>query len=168
MQREKENRIRWITGTALLFALVLVIQMLGFPQLVTGPLVNMVLLLATIFQGIGSGVIIGFFTPWIAFSRGILPPPLAPMIPFIMVGNAVLVIIFGAFLTRRTFLWKIVGIIAGALVKYLLLSQAVTFLVKVPGPVAQAMQIPQLVTALLGGTLALGLEQVLRRTLVQR
>lgn len=165
MKREKQ--VRWITETALLFALVLVIQMLGFPQLVTGPLVNMALLLATIFQGIGSGVVIGFFTPWIAFSRGILPAPLAPMIPFIMMGNSLFVIVFGIFLTRRSFVWKIAGVFAGALAKYVLLSQAVTVLVRVPGPMAQAMQIPQLTTALLGGALALALEQLLRRTVVK-
>ncbi|MGC8777986.1 MAG: ECF transporter S component [Candidatus Caldatribacteriaceae bacterium] len=167
MAKVQKRPIRWITRTALLFALVIVIQMLGMPQLVTGPLVNMVLFLATCFEGMGSGLLIGFFTPWVAFSRGILPPPLAPMIPFIMIGNALLVIIFGIFRSKRHVIWEVAGIILSALAKYLFLSQAVTFLVRVPGPVAQAMQIPQLITALLGGVLAMALEKVLRRTLIR-
>ena len=163
--RKESRQIRWVTRTALLFALVIVIQMLGMPQLVTGPLVNMVLFLATFLEGIGSGVVIGFFTPWVAFSRGILPSPLAPMIPFIMIGNALLVVIFGIFRTKPGVTREIAGIVVSALAKYLFLSQSVNFLVEIPGPVAKAMQVPQLVTALLGGALAFVLEKLLRRTM---
>jgi len=161
--RKESRQIRWVTRTALLFALVIVIQMLGMPQLVTGPLVNMVLFLATFLEGIGSGVVIGFFTPWVAFSRGILPSP--PMIPFIMIGNALLVVIFGIFRTKPGVTREIAGIVVSALAKYLFLSQSVNFLVEIPGPVAKAMQVPQLVTALLGGALAFVLEKLLRRTM---
>ncbi|MGQ9473710.1 MAG: ECF transporter S component [Candidatus Caldatribacteriaceae bacterium] len=168
MEIKSSRRIRWITRTALLFALVLVVQMLGMPQLVTGPLVNMFLFLAGLLEGTGSGVIIGLFTPWVAFSRGILPPPLAPMIPFIMMGNALLVIVFGLFLRPRKHYFEIAGIISSALVKYFFLTWSVRFLVKVPGPIAQAMQIPQLFTALLGGGLAFLLERILRQIGVRR
>lgn len=163
MARAQSRRLRWVTRTALLFALVIVIQMLGMPQLVTGPLVNMVLFLATFFEGMGSGVVIGFFTPWVAFSRGILPPPLAPMIPFIMMGNALLVVVFSIFRSRRGMVWEITGIVVSALAKYLVLSQSVTFLVQVPPPIAKAMQLPQLLTALLGGVLFLAVEKILFR-----
>ncbi len=148
--------LRWLVRTALLFALTLVIQMLGLPQFFTGPLVNAFLLLAALLNGIWSGVIIGLFTPWIAFARGILAPPLGPMIPFIMAGNAILVIVFSLVAGKRENLRReITGIILGSFLKYLLLSQAVAWVVQVPPPVAKAMQTPQLFTALAGGAIAL-------------
>jgi len=119
-----------VTQTAMFFALTLLVQAFGFPQMLTGPLVNAFLLLSTIFSGILSGIIIGLFTPWVALLRGILPAPLGPMVPFID----------------------------------LILSQAVRFLVAVPPPVARAMQVPQLVTALLGGAIALSLSRAVERT----
>lgn len=165
MVRDSQSRrIRWISRTALLFALTLVIQMLGLPQFFTGPLVNAILLLAVLFDGVLSGVVIGLFTPWVAFSRGILPPPLGPMIPFIMIGNATLVIVFGLWIMKRKNLGtSIAGIATGSVIKYLILSRAVIFVVEVPPPVAQIMQTPQLITALVGGAIALLVDQALKR-----
>jgi len=156
MEEISHQGLRWLVRTALLFALTLVIQMLGFPQFFTGPLVNAFLLLAALLNGIWSGVIIGLFTPWMAFARGILAPPLGPMIPFIMAGNAILVIAFSLVAGKRENLRReITGIILGSFLKYLLLSQAVAWVVQVPPPVAKAMQTPQLFTALAGGAIAL-------------
>ncbi len=155
--------IRFVTYTAVLFALVLVVQVFGFPQMVTGPLVNAVLLLATIFVGVFSGIIIGLFTPWVALVRGILPPPLGPLVPWIMLGNAAFVLVFGLLRRKENLLFDIVRILLGALVKYLILSQAVRFLAGLPPQVARVMQTPQLITALLGGAIALVLSRALRR-----
>ena len=136
--------------------------MLGLPQVFTGPLVNAFLLLAALLNGIWSGVIIGLFTPWIAFARGILAPPLGPMIPFIMAGNAILVIVFSLVAGKRENLGReVIGVILGSFLKYLLLSQAVTWVVQVPPPVAKAMQTPQLFTALAGGAIALIIYRVI-------
>ncbi|MBP9015302.1 MAG: ECF transporter S component [Candidatus Atribacteria bacterium] len=130
--------------------------MLGLPQFFTGPLVNAFLLLAALLNGMWSGVIIGLFTPGIAFIRGILAPPLGPMIPFIMAGNAILVIVFSLIAGKRgNLVREIIGVILGSFLKYLLLSQAVTWIVQLPPPVAKAMQTPQLFTALGGGAIAL-------------
>jgi len=161
---ERPKGIRFVTQTAMFFALTLLVQAFGFPQMLTGPLVNAFLLLSTIFSGILSGIIIGLFTPWVALLRGILPAPLGPMVPFIMVGNGALVTVFGLLAKRKSLSFEIVGVCLGALVKYLILSQAVRFLVAVPPPVARAMQVPQLVTALLGGAIALGLSRAVERT----
>ena len=115
MEEISHQGLRWLVRTALLFALTLVIQMLGLPQFFTGPLVNAFLLLAALLNGIWSGVIIGLFTPWIAFARGILAPPLGPMIPFIMAGNAILVIVFSLVAGKRENLRReITGIILGS------------------------------------------------------
>ncbi len=154
MEEISHQGLRWLVRTALLFALTLVIQMLGLPQFFTGPLVNAFLLLAALLNGIWSGVIIGLFTPWIAFARGILAPPLGPMIPFIMAGNAILVIVFSLVAGKRENLRReITGIILGSFLKYLLLSQAVALGGASASTVAKAMQTPQLFTALAGSHL---------------
>ena len=166
MKSTSQSMIRWVSRTAVLFALTLVIQLLGLPQFITGPLVNAFLLLATMVVGVSSGMVIGLFTPWVAFSRGILPAPMGPMIPFIMLGNVTIVIVFFLITTRREnnigFLG--LGIVIGSIAKYLVLSQSVAFLVSVPPPVAKMMQFPQLITALVGVVIAIVIKQALGRT----
>ncbi|OCL26401.1 ECF transporter S component [Orenia metallireducens] len=144
---------KWLTRTAILLALTLVVQALGFPAYITGPLVNMMLLLATILVGLESGLLIGALTPWIALVRGILPPPLAVMIPFIIISNLLWVLIYH-FLAKKN---KYLGIGLAALSKYGILASAVNFLVNVPPKIATLMQVPQLLTALAGGLLALSI-----------
>jgi uncharacterized YccA/Bax inhibitor family protein len=159
----KPLSLRWLTRTALLLAITLAFQMLGFPQMITGPAVNAMLLLSGTYVGVLGGIIIGLLTPWIAFARGILASPLGPMIPFIMAGNAFLVI---AYTISRNLLGKGytgsgIGIVVGAIAKFLILSYAVRLIVSVPPPVAKAMQTPQLFTAISGGIIALIVEQAL-------
>ncbi len=154
----ENSKIRFIAYTGILLAVALVVQMGGFPQPITGPLVNAVLYLSALLVGSWSGVIIGIFTPLIAFMRGILPAPLAPMIPFIAIGNGVLVLVFFILMEKN----KIIGIVVASVVKYLILSIAVRYVVSVPGKVAQMMGLPQLYTALIGGGIALLAYQTLQ------
>ncbi len=165
MEPVSGKTVRWISSTGVLLALTLVIQMLALPQFFTGPLVNAFLLLAAVTAGVTSGVVIGLLTPWIAFMRGILPAPLGPLIPFIMIGNAALVIVFSLIRRRRGSLFLSgIAVAVAAVAKYLILSNAVIWVVEVPPPVAQVMQIPQLITALVGGAIAIALETVLLRS----
>jgi hypothetical protein len=147
----ENNRLKFITRTGILLAVALVVQMGGLPQPVTGPLINTVLYIAVLLVNGWSGAMIGIFTPVIAFLRGILPPPLAPMIPFIALGNAVLALFFGMLMKKN----KILSIIIASVAKYFILSMAVGFIVSVPGKIAQMMGLPQLFTALIGGGIAL-------------
>ncbi|MCK8824191.1 ECF transporter S component [Fuchsiella alkaliacetigena] len=147
----QDNKVTFLTRTAILLALALVIQLGSFPQPVTGPLINTILYLATLLVNIWSGVAIGLFTPIVAFIQGILPPPLAPMIPFIALSNGVLAVVFGLISKQN----KIVGIIVASLSKYLILAAAVTFIVEVPEQIARMMSLPQLITALAGGVIAM-------------
>jgi len=98
-------------------------------------------------------------TPVIAFWRGILPPPLGPMIPFIALGNAVLVIVYGLIGKRN----KYVAVVLASVIKYLVLAGAVRLVVAVPPKIAQMMQVPQLITALAGGAIAIVLSEILIR-----
>ena len=155
----QQTRIRWISRTAILLAIALVFQMGGFPQSITGPFVTTVLYMATMIVGWQGGILIGIFTPVIAAMRGILPPPLAPLIPFIALGNAILVILFFWLKSKN----KIFGIIIASLVKFLVLVSAVRLLVQVPPAIAQMMSFPQLVTALAGGFIALIIINIFKR-----
>jgi len=157
---EKKTNIRWLTRTAILLAIALLFQIGGFPQYLTGPLVNTVLYLSTMIVGWQGGVLIGIFTPIIAIMRGILPPPLAPLIPFIALGNGILSILFFWLKSKN----KILGIVIASTVKFLILVTAVKLLVQVPPPVAQMMSFPQLVTALSGGVIALLAERLLSKS----
>lgn len=148
-----------ITKTGLLLAATIVLQLAGLPQPFTGPAVNMMLYISTLAVGIGGAVLIGCLTPIVAFTRGILPPPLAPAIPFIALGNAVLSIIYGVLHPRG----RVLAILAASLFKYLLLAGAVRFLIEVPPGAAIALQTPQLLTALTGGALAWLLHSPLKR-----
>ena len=159
----QQANIRWISRTALLLAIALVFQMGGFPQLVTGPLVNTVLYVAAMIVGWQGGILIGIFTPVIASLRGILPPPLTPLIPFIALGNALLVFLFFWLKNKN----RIIGIIVASMVKFLLLTNAVKFLVQVPPSIANMMSFPQLVNALIGGIIALLIMQVLKKANIE-
>ena len=154
-----QTSIRKISRTAILLSIALVFQMGGFPQFITGPLVNTVLYLAAMIVGWQGGIIIGFFTPVIAAMRGILPPPLTPLIPFIALGNTMLVMVFFLLKSKN----KIAGIIIASVVKFLVLVSAVKLLVQVPPAIARMMSFPQLVTALAGGFVALLIMNILKR-----
>ncbi|MGM0420630.1 MAG: ECF transporter S component [Bacillota bacterium] len=167
------SSLRFWTRTAILLALALTFQMGGFPQPITGPAINAILLIAAAIVSPASGVLIGIFTPVIAFFRGILPPPLGPMIPAIAFGNGMLVLTFYFIVwsqvrkkskraSMKIFsLTPIIGVIAAALVKFAILAWTVRFIVEVPEPIAQVMSLPQLYTAVAGGFIALLILQAL-------
>ncbi len=159
------SNTQWIARTAVLLALTVALQMLGLPQPVTGPAVNAMLLLAAMLVGMGSGVFVGVFTPVIAFYRGILPPVLAPMVPFIAISNALFVIVFVLLRSRNVFL----ALGVAAVVKFAVLATAVrVFVPDVPPPVAAMMGTPQLITAIAGGLVALAVYRLVIRARGQR
>lgn len=160
----ENNKIKFITRTGILLAVALVVQMGGFPQPITGPLINTVLYLSALLVGGWSGIIIGICTPVIAFMRGILPAPLGPMIPFIALGNGVLVVVFSLLKGKN----KILGIIAASLVKYLILFTAVSYIIDVPDKIAKVMSLPQLFTALSGGVIAILVYKALQATGIEK
>jgi len=147
-----DKRLKFVTYGAVLLALAAVFPLLRLPQYVTGSAVNFVLIIAAYVLGVWGGVAIGCLTPWIALIAGQMPFVYMP--PFIMIGNAVLVISFGI-LKRFKLGGMIAGIIVGALLKFAFLSFAVRYLVKAPPKLVAMMSLPQLITALIGGVLAL-------------
>ncbi len=173
--RDKRVATRLLTRTALFLALVLVVQMFRMPPFITGPLVNFMLIIAVIAAGIAGGVVIGFFTPWIALLVGILPAPLAPVVPFIMIGNALYCLLFGIGYKYshtntpvtgsriKTPVIGGIGLAAGSLVKFIVIAGAARFLLNLPYPLAEALLLPQLLNAVVGGVAALLAGQYLKK-----
>lgn len=125
-------------------------------QMITGPIVNATLFIAAMLLGTQMGIFVGLIPSVIALSVGLLSPVLAPMIPYIMISNAILVLTFN-FLKNKNF-WLAVGM--ASFMKFLFLfatsSLVINLLLKkeMADSVAIMMSWPQLVTALAGGTIA--------------
>lgn len=182
------RKLRWITETAVLLALLITLQWLTKPfgQLVTGSCVNALLAVTVLLCGFGSGLTVALISPVMAFLLGIAPNFIT--VGPIMLGNtcyiAVLYLLLGRsmkpvwklpvaliaasglkFGVLYTLVVKVVcGVASGALLGKKLGSVvllAPPMLEKLPGMFAW----PQLVTALLGGTLALLIVPILRKAL---
>ncbi len=154
-----QSTTTFITRTAILLGLALIFQIgfRAFAQPLVGPLVNFVLIFSTILVGTSSGIIIGSLTPLIAFMVGIMP--LFPVVPFIMVGNALYVVTFNSGKGRLGTYGEYLAFILAAFVKFAFLSFSIRYLVTlfvpvVPPPMIAALSLPQLTTALVGGGLA--------------
>jgi len=157
--------LRTLTRTAVLLAMTVAAQLFSgrLGQAVTGPLVNAMLFISAHVVGPVGGVIIGSVTPWIALAYGIVKAPAAPVVPFIMVANALLVLVFAGF-SRLARTWgRYPGVVAAALVKFAALAGAVRYLLNLKPVVAAAFGLPQLVTALIGGAGALAVIAALER-----
>lgn len=174
LQMGMEN-VEWVAPArlALAAALALAITNLGLPQAATGPLVNAWLLLTVEALGVSQAIVVGMLTPMGAALRGILPLPLVVMIPFIALGNATLVGVYGTL--RRSH--RGVALVCGAVAKFTVLYVSVALLrarplvlagpggiqpVAIPEALWDMMRWPQLATALAGGMLALGVMGVYR------
>ena len=138
--------------------LMMMIPMLGFNQAITGPIINAILFLIAVFLGAKSAIIAGAFSATSALLRGVLigpfTPALAPMVPFIIAGNAIMILGF-EFAKKRHML---IGIATGSLLKYAFISYAahaiVNSRVALPAPILQAMGTTQFFTAITGGLIA--------------
>ena len=175
------KKIRWITETAVMLALLICLQALTKPmgQLITGSCVNAVLAISVLVGGLGCGLTVALCSPVLAFALGIAPQILT--VPAIMVGNTVFVIILWiltgsgnlprriiAWLTaaaaKFAVLWFIVsGLICGLLSQPLLDSGALK------EPMLKALPAtfswPQLFTALIGGGVAMLIVPLIKKAL---
>ena len=81
------KKIRWITETAVMLALLVALQALTKPmgQLVTGSCVNAVLAVSALVGGLSSGLVVALVSPVLAFLLGIAPQILT--VPAIMAAE---------------------------------------------------------------------------------
>ena len=180
---EKTHRkIQWITETALMVALLIVLQWLTKPlgQLVTGSCVNAVLAVSALLCGMSSGLTVALLSPVFAYLFGIAPQILT--VPVIMLGNACYVALLKLLQADHKQLWRgAVALVAAAVSKFAVLFSLVNFgicgiladgllekgLLKKPmlTMLPATFSTPQLVTALIGGAVALLLVPVLKKAL---
>ncbi len=131
-------------------------------QWMTGPIVNMILILTLFLVGVRSALVLCLVPSLMALSGGLLPLVLAPIVPFIMLGNVILVLSVDWFYNNSVnyasgYFW---GVIVGAGLKFIFLFFSVNFishlLIKqeLVIKVAQMMSWTQFATAVSGGLLA--------------
>jgi len=146
----------------ILSAVVVFLPFVVHQQWLTGPIMNAVLILTLFLVGIRAALVLALIPSLMALSGGLLPAILAPVVPFIMISNVILIICLDwfnqVFKDKPTGYW--LGLITGASLKFLFLFLSVGFIGKLLlkqellPKVAQMMSWPQLVTALIGGILA--------------
>lgn len=125
-------------------------------QIITGSLVNAMLFISVAVSGLFGASLICLLPSIFALYTGTLPFSLAPLIPFIMAGNLILVLTFYFF--RKYNYW--LGAISASLLKFLFLFIASSVIINyfLSGTAAKAATVmfswPQLLTALSGGVLA--------------
>lgn len=177
------KKIRWITETAVMLALLVALQAATKPlgQLVTGSFVNTILAVTVLFAELYSGITVAVISPLLAYLLGIAPQPLT--VPAIMIGNTVYVILLyfiagkdSRKILRQIFAWLgaatakfaalyfiVVWLFCGVLSKPLLASGALKEpMLKI---LPTTFSWPQLFTALIGGGAALLIAPLLRKAL---
>lgn len=176
------KKIRWIAQTAVMLALLITLQVLtkGFGQLVTGTCVNAVLAVSVLLGGVGCGATVALISPVLAFLLGIAPQVLT--VPAIMVGNTVFVLVLYFVVGRkRTFVRGITAWLCAAAGKFAVLYGLVAGLIcgvladellsagLLKAPMLQALPAtfswPQLITALIGGGIALLITPFIKKAL---
>lgn len=177
------KKIRWITETAVMLALLVALQALTKPmgQLVTGSFVNAVLAVTVLVAGLYSGITVALISPVLAYLLGIAPQILT--VPAIMVGNTVYVVLlyFIAGKDSKKILRQVIAWTTAAAAKFATLYAIVVWLIcgvlaekllaagTLKPPMLKALPAtfswPQLFTALIGGAVALLIVPVLRKAL---
>jgi hypothetical protein len=140
-------------------------------QWITGPIVNAILILALLLIGIRSALLLCVIPSLMALSGGLLPFVLAPVIPFIAIGNVIFVLtiyyFYYNFNNEKKGYWF--GVIFGAVLKFVFLYLSVNLISNILIKqelilkVAQMMSWPQFFTAMTGGMIAWGILKWLKR-----
>lgn len=171
-----KKKILWITNTALFIALLIVMQAVTAPfgnVLLTGTIVNLILIISVMTCGLSSGLTVAAISPVLAKFFGI--GPLWILIPFIAAANIILVWIWYLLGNKRfgkkytAFAAAAVTAAAGkfAVIYVGVVLVAIPFFAKLPDPqaavVSKMFSLPQLITALLGGLIAVFILPTLKK-----
>lgn len=176
----------WLTRTSLALALVVLSQFIGkmipagavimgpvsVGQIITGSLVNLMLIMSVLLIDLKAGVTVGILSAILATLLGI--GPIFPIItPAIAAGNAILVIVVGLGYARShsNNLGRLAAIALGAVAKcgflWYTVPKLFAFIPEIKPPQAAALGImfswPQLVTAMIGGLIAMMIYPVVKK-----
>ena len=161
------KKTKWITETAVMIALLVVLQAVtkSFGQFVTGSCVNFVLATAALIGGLSCGLTVAIVSPFFAFLLGI-GPAFLPIVPGVSVGNAELVLMLWALLWKKgpgaDAGVKVAAVAAAAVCKFLVLFGLIVKVIlpmlslneKQIAVLSASFSWPQLITAAIGGSLA--------------
>ena len=194
---QKKSTALWLTKTAVGIALILVAQLIGkmipaiaviagpfsVSQLITGTLVNLILIIITLNVGLGSGTTVGILSSILATLIGI--GPIFPIItPLIAMSNVILVVIYYCFTKSRKTqngartkslknLYFYITIVVAAFIKCGFLWLTVPLVLNYVTSIQSAQRTmltvmfswPQAITALCGGILAVIIYPLLQNAL---
>lgn len=178
------KKILWITETAMMLALLVALQWATSGlnnQFITGSCVNLVLAMTVLLVGLSSGLTVALISPVMAFLLNIAPQIVT--VPAIMAGNAVFVLLlhYAADPEGKQISRQIAALVLAAVAKFAVLYLIVVKLIC--GPMAQSLLAsgtlkqpmiaaltvkfswPQLITALIGGAIALAVFPLLKKAL---
>jgi len=131
----------------ILFLLIAVFAPISLHQNLTGPIVNATLLMAVSYFGFKKAMYIGLIPSLVSISIGLLPGALAPMVPFIIAGNLILMFVFAGLKPKNYWL----AVLTGSTLKFVFLF-GTSYLIM--GKFVSMMAYPQLYSAIIGGILA--------------
>ena len=166
-----------LVQTALLLTICIVSQYFkNLSVYITGPIVNLTIILAVLSVGLWSGLLLSIIAPVTAFffTGSPIMAAIPLMFPAVMAGNAVLAITVWYFQEKTSFKWRLpAGLIAGSVLKAIFMGVVIVLIIlpifgdnlalKLPKPEALPMvlatakvtfSITQLTTALIGSALA--------------
>lgn len=175
------KKILWITQTAIFIALLIVLQAAtaSFGNiLITGTIVNLLLIVSVMSCGLASGLTVAILSPIIAKFFGI--GPLWLLIPFIAAGNIALVSLWHLIGNKKsaggTRISYLPALITAATAKFAVLYLgivliAVPFFLGLPeqqaSVISHMFSIPQLFTATAGGILAVMILPSMKKANIQ-
>ena len=166
-----------LVQTALLLTICIVSQYFkNLSVYITGPIVNLTIILAVLSVGLWSGLLLSIIAPVTAFffTGSPIMEAIPLMFPSVMAGNAVLAITVWYFQKKTSFKWRLpAGLIAGSILKAIFMGVVIVLIIlpifgdnlalKLPKPEALPVvlatakvtfSITQLTTALIGSALA--------------
>lgn len=166
-----------LVQTALLLAICIASQYFkNLSVYITGPIVNLTIILAVLSVGLWSGLLLSIIAPVTAFffTGSPIMAAIPLMFPAVMAGNAVLAITVWYFQEKTSFKWRLpAGLVAGSVLKAVFMGIVIVLIIlpifgdniasKLPKPEALPMvlatakvtfSVTQLTTALIGSALA--------------
>ncbi len=178
---KNRNKILWITETAVMLALLVAVQGITSGlgnQFITGSCVNLILATTALVVGLWGGAVVAAVSPFMAFLFNI-GPKFVQLLPVIAVGNLVLVLVLSLIASKgkQALVSGIIAWLAAAVAKFatlylLMVKLLVPALVgngtipqKASAVLSAQFSWPQLVTALIGGGIAMLIVPVLKKAL---
>ena len=166
-----KKRALWIAQTGIFLAILVVAQILTRPlgQFVTGSINNMLFVLSVMLIGLSAALVLCVASQLLVLVLGTVPlvQSFPQLIPVIIAGNIVLVVFWHFIALRqkeRNMVREIIALAGAAVVKFLVLYIGIALLLvplvlRLPEPqastVAALFSWPQLVTAVIGGVVAM-------------